>query len=96
MSEKPYFKEDKRFKQCNKELMYTLVFFIINIVLVGGISLMAYNKPANEITMVAGFPAWFFYGCIIASAILCILTIIMVKTLFKDMSLDAYVEGEEE
>lgn len=89
------FKEDSRFKQCNKEMIYTIIFFLINVLLVGGISLLAYNKPANELIFIAGFPAWFFYGCLIGSVILCILTGVMVKFLFKDMSLDAYIEEEE-
>lgn len=92
------FKEDERFKQCNKELVYTLIFFVINVALVGGLCfLLAYNKPSDELTIVGGFPAWYFYGGVISTIILCVLTFIMVKYLFKDMSLDAYEkEGGDE
>lgn len=89
-------KEDRRFKQCNRELVYTFVFFIINILIIGGISLLAYGKPVDQISFIAGFPAWFFYGCLIGSLVLCVLTYLMVKFLFKDIPLDAYIEEEEE
>jgi len=90
-------KEDKRFKQCNKEVVYTIVFFIFNILLVFGLTFpFGYNVEASEIKLVAGFPKWYFYGVVISTGLLCISTYLMVKFLFKDMSLDAYVEEDEE
>ncbi|MEC5423316.1 YhdT family protein [Virgibacillus sp. C22-A2] len=90
-------KEDKRFKQCNKEVLYTIGLFIFNIILVFGLAFsFGYNVEASEIKLIAGFPEWYFYGVIIATALLCVSTYIMVKLLFKDMSLDAYIEEDEE
>lgn len=89
------FKEDPRFKQCNRELWYTLALFVINVVIVGGTALaMGYNKPADEVTMVWGFPAWFFWGGLIGSLVFCILPVLMVKYLFKEMSIEAENDGE--
>lgn len=94
---KEQFKEDKRFKQCNKEFLYTIGFFIFNILLVFGLSFpFGYNIDASEIKIVAGFPAWYFYGVFISSLILCVITYLMVKFLFKDMPLDGYLEEDEE
>src|SRR5699024_11247471 len=68
-------KEDKRFKQCNKEVVYTIVFFIFNILLVFGLTFpFGYNVEASEIKLVAGFPKWYFYGVVISTGLLCIST----------------------
>ncbi|WP_077604281.1 YhdT family protein [Oceanobacillus sojae] len=94
---KGIFKEDERFKQCNKEVMYTIIFFIFNIVLVFALAFpLGYNVEASEIKLIAGFPAWYFYGVLIAIGLLCISTYLMVKFLFKDMPLDGYIEEEDE
>ncbi|WP_411843792.1 DUF997 family protein [Salinicoccus sp. HZC-1] len=90
-------REDRRFKQTYKEMIYTLLFFIFNILLVFALAFIpGYNVDAHEIDLIFGFPAWYFYGVILATILLCILTYLMVKFLFKDMSLDAYEEIEEE
>lgn len=88
-------KEDKRFKQCNKEFMYTVMFFAFNILLVFGLTFsLGYNVDANEIKLVLGFPQWYFYGVIVSFVLLSISTFFMVKFLFKDMSLEGYLDKE--
>lgn len=94
---KKVIKEDKRFKQCNKELLSTIVFFIFNIVLVFGLTFpLGYNVEAKDIKIIAGFPQWYFFGVIISVIILCISAYVLVKFFFKDMSLDGYEEMDDE
>ncbi|WP_408010085.1 YhdT family protein [Pseudalkalibacillus sp. A8] len=90
------FKEDRRFRQCTKEMWMTILFFIFNLLVTGGISLwIGYNKPVSEVDIVMGFPDWFFYGGIVGWFLLMIGAYFMVKLFFKDMSLEAEEGGEK-
>jgi uncharacterized membrane protein YhdT len=84
------FVEDPRFAQCNKEMWATLGLFVVNILLVGGISLwFGLNKSADSMSYILGFPAWFFWGCLVGTIVFCILPYFMIKVFFKDMSIEA-------
>ncbi|SFD88367.1 Uncharacterized membrane protein YhdT [Lentibacillus persicus] len=88
-------KDDARFKQCNKEFMYTFTFFVFNILLVFGLTFpLGYNVDASEIKLVLGFPQWYFYGVIVSFILLSISTFLMVRFLFKEMSLEGYEDAE--
>lgn len=90
MSKNENFNEDKRFAQCTKEMWATLGLFVVNVILVGGISLaMGSHKSAASMTYIFGFPAWFFWGGIVGTGIFCILPYVMIKLFFKDMSIEA-------
>lgn len=90
MEDNVSFVEDKRFKQCTKEMWITLGLFVINIVIVGVVSLwIGLNKSADSMSYILGFPAWFFWGGLVGTGIFCILPYFMVKFFFKDMSIEA-------
>mgnify|MGYP001232121612 CR=1 FL=1 len=94
MNEHEDFVEDSRFAQCTKEMWASIWLFVINILLVGGVSLLiGLNKSAESMSYVLGFPAWFFWGGIIGTAVFCILPYFMVKFIYKDMSIEAEDEG---
>lgn len=83
-----FFEEDRRYPQTNKEAFLTLLFFLANCALIGGPALIfGYNKPADEVQLVAGFPAWFLYGAAVGTILVCILAVVVVKLFFKDMSI---------
>lgn len=85
-----HFEEDSRYRQCNKEALLSLAVFLISFVIIGGVSLLlGYSKPADEIQLVFGFPAWFFYGVIVGGFIVAIIPIFVVKYFFKEMSIEA-------
>lgn len=89
--------EDFRFKQCNREFFATLLLFVLNIFLVIGLSVaLGHGVSGENMTMVFGLPAWFFWGGFGASIIFCIVSILMVIFLFKDMSLDAEDDSYQE
>jgi uncharacterized membrane protein YhdT len=83
-----FFEEDRRYPQTNKEALVTFIFFLVAFVLIGGTALiLGYNKPADEVQLIAGFPAWFLYGAGVGAILECILAVIVVKLFFKDMSI---------
>lgn len=89
--------EDPRFKQCNREFIATLILFAFNVVLVIGLSMaLGHGVSGEDMTMVFGLPAWFFWGGFGASGIFCIASIIMVIFFFRDMSLDADDDSYQE
>jgi uncharacterized membrane protein YhdT len=84
------FVEDSRFAQCNKEMWATMGLFVINIIIVGGVSMwVGLNKSADSINYVFGFPDWFFWGGLVGTFVFCILPYFMIKFFFKDMSIEA-------
>ncbi|MFD1779229.1 DUF997 family protein [Fredinandcohnia salidurans] len=88
--------EDRRFKQCTKEMWLVLGLFVINLIVVGIPAIaLGLNKPSADVTFILGFPAWFFWGGIVGSLIICILPLFMVKFFFKDMSIEAEEEDGE-
>lgn len=92
-----FFEEDSRYQQCNREAIITTLFFIANFILIGGIALLlAYNKPADEVQFIFGFPAWFFWGAVVGTILECILGVVVVKAFFKEMSIQPEDENAGE
>ncbi|KRG12424.1 sodium:pantothenate symporter [Virgibacillus soli] len=46
------------------------------------------NKPVEDYQYVLGFPAWFFYSCILGFIIIFLLVVIFVKVFFRDLSFE--------
>jgi uncharacterized membrane protein YhdT len=93
-----YFEEDPRYRQCNREALISVAVFLVSFVIIGGVSLLlAYGKPAEEMRLIAGFPAWFFYGVVVGGIGIALLHIPVVWFFFKEMSIEAVDEerGEE-
>lgn len=96
-NQEDYFEEDSRYRQCNKEALLSVAVFVLSFIIIGGVAmLLGYGKPANEIQLILGFPAWFFYGVIVGGIIISIVPIFVVKYSFKEMSIQAVSEGSEE
>jgi uncharacterized membrane protein YhdT len=93
-----HFEEDSRYRQCNREALISVAVFLVSFVIIGGVSLLlGYGKPGDEIRLVAGFPAWFFYGVVVGGIVIAVLPIPVVLFFFKEMSIEAVDEerGEE-
>jgi uncharacterized membrane protein YhdT len=91
------FVEDPRYRQCNREALISVAVFLASLVVIGGVSLLlGYGKPADEMRLIAGFPAWFFYGVILGGIFIALLPIPVVMLYFKEMSIEAVDEGGEE
>lgn len=89
--------EDPRFKQCNREFILTLALFLLNVILVIGIStLLGHGVSGKEMPMVFGLPSWIFWGGFGATGLFIIASILMVIFFFKDMSLEAHDDSFED
>lgn len=89
MKQDNHIQEDPRYVICTREMFTVLGFFIVNLLIVIGLSMgIGLNKPADEVKLIMGFPDWFFWSSFIGSIILIILTYLMVKFLFTEVSLE--------
>lgn len=89
--------EDPRYRQCNREALISTAVFVVSFVIIGGVSLLlGYDKPAEAMRLIAGFPAWFFYGVVVGGIFIALLPIPVVMLFFKEMSIEAVDERGEE
>lgn len=89
--------EDERYRQCSNEVWLTVAFFIVNVLVVGGLAVsVGYGRPAEEVRLVAGLPVWYWYSGVVGSIALIVLAFLMIKLFFKEMPLDAVEEDEQQ
>ncbi|GEL76556.1 YhdT family protein [Tenuibacillus multivorans] len=86
--------EDKRFRIAHNEAIIGVVLAIINFLWWYGFAYELGNKPPDEYTYILGFPAWFFWSCIVGFFVMVGLVIFVVKYLLTDVPLDD--DGGEE
>ena len=83
-------------KQINKEALITvglyLIFFIWWFAFAYGLGL----KDVSEYSYIFGFPAWFFYSCILGYVFISALLAFLVKKYFKDIPFEDEASDEEE
>ncbi|WP_184665119.1 DUF997 family protein [Texcoconibacillus texcoconensis] len=84
--------QDPRFKIANREAIIGVILAIINFIWWYGFAYGLGSKPVEEYTYVFGLPAWFFYSAVVGFLVMLVLVIVVVKTVFVDVSL----EDEEE
>lgn len=51
-------------------------------------------KPVESYTYILGFPAWFFYSCILGFILIIVLVSLVVRFLFKDLPLESDEGGD--
>lgn len=81
-------KIDSRFKVANREALIGVGLVIFNFIWWFGFAYGLGSKDPTDYSYVLGFPAWFFYSCILGFVVMVILTIIVVKFFFTDIPLD--------
>ncbi len=74
---------DKRFLQSNREARWAL--FLTLAYLIGWL-ITAYLPDSTQ--GITGLPLWFEWSCLILPILFIILCILMIKLVFKDMSLE--------
>ena len=88
--------KNKRFKQANREALITLgvyVFFFL------WWTLFAFSLGTGDpeqYTYVFGFPAWFFYSCILGYPVVAVLLWVVLRIFFVDMPLDVSPTADNE
>ncbi len=87
---------DRRFRQGRYEalcsLALALLFFLWWYLFAYG---LGSGDPAGY-SLVMGLPAWFFYSSVLGPMLFCCLAWLMVKFLFKEVSLEAHEEDQQE
>jgi uncharacterized membrane protein YhdT len=96
MDREERFEEDPRYRQCNREAWISAGVFVVSFIVIGVVSLLVgYNRPADEIRLIAGFPGWFFYGVVVGGVLIALLPIPVVMLFFKEMSIQADEGGDD-
>ena len=97
MGKSDEFKEDRRFAQANREAVYAVVLALLYFVWWYVSAYGLGSGPVEEYKYVMGLPAWFFTSCIAGFLLFSLLAWIMVRFLFKDLSLEneSSESGEE-
>ncbi|WP_373894939.1 YhdT family protein [Virgibacillus natechei] len=84
---------DYRFKIANREALIGVGLAIFNFIWWYGFAYGLGSKDPSEYSYVFGFPAWFFYSCVLGVVVLSLLVIIVVKKFFVEVPFDD--EGED-
>lgn len=87
--------DDPRFRIAHREALIGLGLAIINFIIWYGFAYGLGSKKPSDYTYVFGFPAWFFYSCIVGFIVMVILLSLVVRFVFQDISLDEEEKSEE-
>ncbi|MDN5852359.1 MAG: YhdT family protein [Actinomycetia bacterium] len=84
------FEEDPRYAIANREALWGVGYWLVFTVVISAIAwLLGGNVDADELDFILGFPAWFFWSCLVATTVLSLLPIWIVRHYFTEMSLTA-------
>ena len=87
--------EDYRYKIANREALIGVGLVLFNFIWWYGFAYGLGSSDPAEYTFIFGFPAWFFYSCIVGFVVMAILVTVVVKCWFVDMPLDDIEEHDE-
>ncbi len=90
------FVEDPRYKQCNREALYGVGLGILNLVIWFVFGYGLGSKPVESYTYILGFPAWFFFSCILNAIFIIMMTFFVVDKKMVDMPLERMDEVQAE
>lgn len=74
-----------KIKQINKEAIITLLLYFFYFLWWYYFAFI-YSEKNNK--FILGFPAWFFYSCILGFFIINLVLVIVIKFLFKEIELE--------
>lgn len=77
--------KDPRFKIAHREAIIGIILVVINFLWWFGFAYGFGSKPVDEYTYMFGFPAWFFYSCVVGLIVMIVLVTFVVKFFFKDV-----------
>ncbi|KOS68504.1 sodium:pantothenate symporter [Lysinibacillus contaminans] len=80
--------KDQRFKIAHKEALIGIGLVIINFAIWYGFAYGLGSGDPTEYKYVFGFPAWFFYSCIVGTVFMIVLVWVVMKLFFTDVSFD--------
>ena len=82
------FEEDPRYEQANREARWAIGYWAAYTVVVTGLAWwLGYEKPADELSFIVGFPAWFFWSVLVTSVVFAVIPSWIIRRHFKDVPL---------
>ncbi|MET3683033.1 putative membrane protein YhdT [Alkalibacillus flavidus] len=87
-------KGDWRFRIANREALIGVALATFNIIWWYGFAYTLGSKSPDDYIYIFGFPAWFFFSCIVGLVVMIALVYLVVKFVLKDMPFDD--EGRDE
>ncbi|MGE7915324.1 YhdT family protein [Lysinibacillus xylanilyticus] len=80
--------KDQRFKIAHREALIGIGLVIVNFAIWFGFAYGLGSGDPTNYTYVFGFPAWFFYSCIVGTGFMIILIWVVLKLFFKEVPFD--------
>jgi uncharacterized membrane protein YhdT len=80
--------KDYRFRIANREALIGIGLVLFNFIWWFGFAYGLGSDDISEYEYIFGFPAWFFYSCIIGVLIMSVLVFIIVRSFFVDVPFD--------
>ncbi|WP_020062113.1 YhdT family protein [Bacillus sp. 123MFChir2] len=87
--------EDSRFRIAHREAWIGIGLAVINFLIWYGFAYGLGSGNPKEYTYILGFPAWFFYSCIVGFIVMVLLIVFVVRFVFQDVSFDEEEKSEE-
>lgn len=84
--------KNNRYRIANREALMGIGLVIVNFAIWYGFAYGLGSGDPEKYTYVLGFPAWFFYSCIVGTVFMIILIYFVIKFFFKEVGF----EEEEE
>ncbi|MCM3740550.1 YhdT family protein [Oceanobacillus luteolus] len=72
----------------NREALIGIGLALFNFIWWFGFAYGLGSKDPSEYTYILGFPAWFFYSCVLGFIVMVVILIIVIKKFFVDVPLD--------
>lgn len=79
---------NERFKQADKEALITLGMYAFFFCWWTFFAFGLGSGDPREYTYVLGFPAWFFYSCVVGYPVVTVVLWLIIRKLFVDLPLD--------
>ncbi|GGE56830.1 sodium:pantothenate symporter [Pullulanibacillus camelliae] len=89
-------KRDSRFIVAHREAWIGVGIAAFNFIWWYGFAYGFGSQPISHYHYILGFPAWFFYSCILGFIVVTGLVIVFVKCTFKEIPLEIEEERDEE
>ena len=86
--------KDKRYRIAHREALIGVALVVVNFVLWYGFAYGMGGGDPTEYTYIMGFPAWFFYSCIVTTLFMLVLIAVLLKFVFKEVPLDDEKEDD--
>lgn len=84
------FEEDPRYAVANREAMWGVAYwFVFTVVITAVAWLVGGDVDPATMDFILGFPAWFFWSCLVAAAALSLVPVWIIRRHFTEMPLTA-------